>query len=285
MRAVVITGASTGIGRACALTLASRGFQVFAGVRKEEDGRDLRRAAAFGLLTPVHLDVTDAASIAAVTQQVAAEVGDQSGLSGLVNNAGTTLPCPVEFLPLSGFRHQLEVNLTGPLAVTQSLLPLLRRAQGRVVNVTSLGGRFGTPLMAPYAAAKHGLEGLSDVMRLEFGRLGVHVSIIEPGYVSTAMRGKLERDTEETIRSLPDEARSRYAEPLATLAATISQHAAHGSPPEEVANAVHHALTSRTPRTRYPVGKGAKRLLFIRRVLTDRGFDRLILRMTGMGTR
>lgn len=283
MRTVVITGASTGIGRACALTLDRRGFRVFAGVRKEEDGHQLRHAAS-GPLTPVHLDVTDAASISAVSEQVAAQVGD-AGLNGLVNNAGTTLPCPVEFLPLSGFRHQLEVNLTGPLAVTQAMLPLLRSAHGRVVNVTSLGGRFGTPLMAPYAAAKYGLEGLSDVMRLEFGRLGVHVSIIEPGYVSTAMRGKLERDTEETIRSLPEEARSRYAQPLATLAATISKHAAHGSPPEVVANTVHHALTSPTPRTRYPTGKGAKQLLLIRRLLTDRGFDRLILRMTGMGTR
>jgi NAD(P)-dependent dehydrogenase (short-subunit alcohol dehydrogenase family) len=283
MRTVVITGASTGIGRACALTLDSKGFRVFAGVRKEEDGDELRQAAASGLLTPVHLDVTDPASISAMREQVAAQVGD-TGLGGLVNNAGTTLPCPVEFLPLSGFRHQLEVNLTGPLAVTQALLPLLRSGQGRIVNVTSLGGRFGTPLMAPYAAAKHGLEGLSDVMRLEFGRLGVHVSIIEPGYVSTAMRQKLERDTEETIRSLPDEARSRYAGQLATLAATISRHAAHGSPPEVVANAVHHALTSRTPRTRYPVGKGARRLLAIRRMLTDRGFDRLTLRMTGMST-
>lgn len=284
MRAVVITGASTGIGRACALTLDGKGFRVFAGIRKDQDGHELRQAATSGLLTPVRLDVTDAASICAVTEQVAAAVGD-AGLSGLVNNAGTTLPCPIEFLPLSGFRHQLEVNLTGPLAVTKSMLPLLRSAEGRVVNVTSLGGKFGTPLMAPYAAAKHGLEGLSDVMRLEFGRLGVHVSIIEPGYVSTAMRTKLERDTAETIRSLPDEARSRYAKPLATLAATISKHAANGSPPEVVANAVHHALTSRTPRTRYPVGKGANKLLLIRRVLTDRGFDRLILRMTGMSTR
>jgi len=284
MRAVVITGASTGIGRACALTLDGRGFRVFAGVRKEEDGHELARAAASGRLTPVQLDVTDTASICAATEQVAAAVGD-AGLSGLVNNAGTTLPGPIEFLPLSGFRHQLEVNLTGPLAITQSMLPLLRIARGRVVNVTSLGGRFGTPLMAPYAAAKHGLEGLSDVMRLEFGRLDVHVSIIEPGYVSTAMRGKLERDTAETIRALPDEARSSYAKPLATMAATISRHAANGSPPEVVANAVHHALTSRTPRTRYPVGKGARRLLLIRRVLTDRGFDRLILHMTGMNAR
>lgn len=280
MRSVVITGASTGIGRACALTLDSRGFRVFAGVRRDEDGRDLRQAASTRLI-PIHIDVTDAASVSAMAEQVADKVGD-AGLNGLVNNAGTTLPCPVEFLSLDAFRRQLEVNLTGPLAVTQALLPLLRRAHGRVANVSSLGGRFGTPLMAPYAAAKFGLEGLSDVLRLELGLLGVHVSVIEPGYVSTAMRGKLERDTEATIRSLPEEGRARYQRQLTALASMISEHAAHGSPPEVVARAVHHAMTSSRPRTRYPVGKGAKRLLFLRRVLTDRGFDRLLLRMTGL---
>ena len=179
MKSVVITGSSSGIGRACALTLDRKGFRVFAGVRKNADGDALREAASESL-TPVHVDVTDSASIAAMAEQVAAEVGD-AGLYGLVNNAGTTLPCPIEYLNLDGFRHQLEVNLVGPLAVTQALLPMLRRAQGRVVNVTSAAGRAGVPLMAPYVAAKHGLEGLSDVMRLEFRQLGIHVAVIEPG--------------------------------------------------------------------------------------------------------
>src|SRR4051794_29309273 len=112
---------------------------------------------------PVRLDVTDPDHIAAVTELVAGE----AGLAGLVNNAGTTLPFPVAYVPLDGFRRQLEVNLTGPLALTQSLLPLLRRGRGRVVNVTSVAGKAAVPLMAPYVAAKHGLEGLSDVRRLE----------------------------------------------------------------------------------------------------------------------
>jgi NAD(P)-dependent dehydrogenase (short-subunit alcohol dehydrogenase family) len=279
MRAVVITGASTGIGRACALALDAKGFRVFAGVRKDAD-EDALRAVGSARLTPVRLDVTDAESIAAVTGLVAGEVGD-AGLAGLVNNAGTTLPCPVEYLSLDGFRGQLEVNLTGPLAVTQSLLPLLCRGRGRVVNVTSLAGRVGTPLMAPYVAAKHGLEGLSDVLRLELGQLGVHVAVIEPGYISTAMRGKLTRDTEAVVASLPTDGRSRYGKQLTTLAETINHHAANGSPPAVVADAVEHALTSRRPRTRYPVGVGAHRLLWLRRLLTDRRFDRLILRVAG----
>jgi NAD(P)-dependent dehydrogenase (short-subunit alcohol dehydrogenase family) len=280
MRSVVITGSSSGIGRACALTLDRNGFRVFAGVRKSADGDALRDAASESL-TPVHVDVTEPASIAAMAEQVATEVGE-AGLAGLVNNAGTTLPCPVEYLPLDGFRHQLEVNLVGPLAVTQALLPLLRRGQGRVVNVTSVAGKAGVPLMAPYAAAKHGLEGLSDVMRLEFRQLGIQVAVIEPGFVGTAMGGKLRSDTEAVIDSLPGEGRPRYGPPLTKMADTVSQHAASGSPPEVVADAVLHALTSNRPRTRYPSGAGAKRMLFMRRLLPDRRFDRIILRAGGL---
>jgi NAD(P)-dependent dehydrogenase (short-subunit alcohol dehydrogenase family) len=280
MRSVVITGSSSGIGRACALTLDRNGFRVFAGVRKSADGDALRNAAS-ELLTPVCVDVTDAGSIAAMAEVVAAEVGE-AGLDGLKNNAGTTLPRPIEHLRLDDFRRQLEVNLVGPLAITQALLPLLSRAQGRVVNVTSAAGKAGVPLMAPYVAAKHGLEGLSDVMRLEFGLLGIKVAVIEPGFIGTAMGGKLRSDTETALRALPEEGRRRYGTALAKVAETISQHAATGSPPEVVADTVLHALTSRRPRTRYPSGAGAKRMLFMRRLLPDRRFDRIVLRASGL---
>jgi NAD(P)-dependent dehydrogenase (short-subunit alcohol dehydrogenase family) len=280
MKAVVITGTSTGIGRASALTLDRKGFRVFAGVRKDTDGHSLKRAAS-PALTPVHIDVTDSVSIAAMAKLVDEEMGE-AGLAGLVNNAGTTLPCPVEYLTLDGFREQLEVNLVGPLAVTQAVLPLLRRAKGRLVNVTSAAGRVVVPLMAPYVAAKHGLEGLSDVLRIELRRLGIHVAIVEPGFVSTAMRNKLERDTEETLRTLPAEGRSRYAEQLEAIAKSISEHAANGSNPDVVADAVLHALTADKPRTRYPVGAGVKRMFFMRRVLPDRRFDRVMLRAAGL---
>jgi NAD(P)-dependent dehydrogenase (short-subunit alcohol dehydrogenase family) len=280
MKSVVITGSSTGIGRACALTLDRNGFRVFAGVRKHADGEALREAASESL-TPVHIDVTDAASIHAMAEQVGAEVGE-AGLNGLVNNAGTSLPRPIEYLSLDDFRHQLEINLVGPLAVTQALLPLLRRAGGRVVNVTSAAGKAGVPLMAPYVAAKHGFEGLSDVMRLEFRQLGVDVAVIEPGFVTSAMGGKLLRDTEAAIDALPCEGRDRYGPALTKVAQNVSQHAATGSPPEVVAEAVMHALTSSKPRTRYPSGKGAKRMLFMRRILPDRRFDRIILRTGGL---
>ncbi|WP_158240332.1 SDR family NAD(P)-dependent oxidoreductase [Mycobacterium hubeiense] len=276
MKSVVVTGTSSGIGRACALMLDRNGFRVFAGVRKGVDGESLR-AAASEALTPVNIDVTDSESIHAMAEQVAREVGD-AGLAGLVNNAGTTLPCPVECLPLDTFRHQLEVNLVGPLAVTQALLPLLLRGRGRIANVTSVAGRAAVPMMAPYVAAKHGLEGLSDVLRLELSDLGMHVAIVEPGFVSTEMRHKLERDTEDTIRSLPPTAASRYGPQLMALADSISSHAAQGSSPDVVAKSVLHALTSDKPRIRYPTGAGARRMLILRRILPDRQFDHVVRR-------
>jgi NAD(P)-dependent dehydrogenase (short-subunit alcohol dehydrogenase family) len=279
MQTVVITGTSTGIGRACALTLDAMGMQVFAGVRRPEDG-DALRAAGSGRLTPVLLDVTDDACIRAARHLVAKEVGE-AGLTGLVNNAGTTVPCPVEYLPLAVFRRQLEVNLTGHLAVIQAFLPLLRRSHGRIVNVSSVGGRVGAPLMGCYAAAKHGLEGLSDSLRLEMGPAGVHVSIVEPGFITTAMRGKLEDDTETELQRLPPEGRDAYGRQLTAMAATISREAANGSAPEVVARAVAHALTSRRPRVRDPAGAGARRLLTLRRILPDRLMDRIIGRATG----
>jgi NAD(P)-dependent dehydrogenase (short-subunit alcohol dehydrogenase family) len=280
MKSVVITGSSTGIGRACALMLDSNGFRVFAGVRRKADD-DALRAAASESLTPVRVDVTDPGSIQAMADEVKAHVG-ADGLQGLVNNAGTTLPYPIEYLPLDGFRRQLEVNLVGPLAVTQAVLPLLREGRGRVVNVTSGAGKVAVPLMAPYVAAKHGLEGLSDVMRLEFRQLGVAVAVIEPGFVGSAMGGKLQRDTEDVLRSLTDEGKRRYGPALEKMATEVSRSAATGSSPDVVAESVLHALTSKRPRTRYPSGAGARRLLLMRRILPDRLFDRMILRVAGL---
>jgi NAD(P)-dependent dehydrogenase (short-subunit alcohol dehydrogenase family) len=215
MRSAVITGASTGIGRACALTLDGLGFQVFAGVRRTEAGEALRSAASERLV-PVLIDLTDEKTISAAVEMVARTVGTR-GIAGLVNNAGTTVPCPAEFLPLTEFRHQLEVNLTGHLAMTQAFLSLLRLGHGRIVNISSVGGKIGGPLMAPYSAAKHGLEGLSDTLRLELGWSGIHVSVIEPGLIATAMREELERDTDTWLRSLPPEGRRQYGDALTAL--------------------------------------------------------------------
>ncbi|GAB3426113.1 SDR family NAD(P)-dependent oxidoreductase [Flindersiella endophytica] len=281
MQAIVITGASTGIGRACALALDALGFDVFAGIRREQDGEALRQAGS-ERLTPVHLDVTQAESIAAVRALVEERLDDGGRFAGLVNNAGTTVPCPVEFLPLEEFRRQLEVNLVGHLAVTQAFLPLLFRDRGRIVNVSSAGGKVGPPLMATYAAAKHGLEGLSDSLRIELGWSGVHVSVIEPGAIATPMGGKLIRDTETWLSGLPAAGREKYGAALQAMATGVSGSAAKGSDPDVVARAVVHALTSRRPRSRYPVGSGAKPMIFMRRILPDRWMDRMLVSALGL---
>ena len=174
--AVVVTGASSGIGRACALHLAALGLQVFAGVRRAEDGAALQ-AASSARLTPMLLDVADETSIRAATDTITAAVGE-AGLAGLVNNAGIGVAGPLEFLPLAEFRTQLEVNVTGQLAVTQALLPLLRQGRGRIVNMGSIGGRIAAPFVGPYSASKFALEALTDALRMELRPWGLHVAIV-----------------------------------------------------------------------------------------------------------
>ena len=180
--AVVITGASTGIGHASALHLASLGFKVFAGVRRDEDA-DRLRAVANGSIEPVHIDVTDQASIDAAAGRVREATG--GSIAGLVNNAGIAVPGPLEHLPVDEFRRQLEVNVTGQVAVTQAFLPMLRPSRGRIVNIGSIGGRVAAPMLGPYAASKHAMEGLTDSLRRELRPSGIEVSIIRPGPIAT----------------------------------------------------------------------------------------------------
>jgi NAD(P)-dependent dehydrogenase (short-subunit alcohol dehydrogenase family) len=274
--AVVITGASSGIGRTCALSLDALGFRVFAGVRKSSDGESLRRVSS-ARLTTLFIDVTDEQSIAAAAEEVSREVGD-AGLVGLVNNAGIAIPGPLEYLPLEELRRQIEINLVGQLAVTQAFLPLLRRARGRMVNVSSLAGKLSTPFNGAYGAAKHGMEALSDTLRMELAPWGIQVSVVEPGAIATHMPKKLSRDAQAVLGSLPSEGRERYGSAFETYVRVLAEHAQSGSPPEVVSQKIIHALTARTPRTRYPAGAHARRLLTLYRLLPDRLFDQVIFR-------
>lgn len=276
-RTVVITGASTGIGRACALTLHDEGCHVFAGVRQDGDGESLREAAS-PRLVPIFLDVTDHRSIQAAAAAVADEVGE-AGLSALVNNAGVAIPGPLEYLSLDELRRQLEINLVGQLAVIQAFLPLLRRARGRIVNVSSLAGKLTSPFNGAYSAAKHGLEAFSDALRMELRPWGIQVSVIEPGTIATEMPGKLLRDTDTVLEELPAQGRERYGLAFQGYARVLAGLARQGSPPQVVARAVVHALTAGLPRTRYPVGAHAGRLMMLYRFLPDRLLDRRILRL------
>jgi NAD(P)-dependent dehydrogenase (short-subunit alcohol dehydrogenase family) len=266
---VVVTGASTGIGEATALHLRELGFEVRAGVRNEKDAERLRS----GGVTPLRIDVTDAGSIAAA----AAEVGDS--LAGLVNNAGIAVSAPLEFVPIDELRRQLEVNLIGQVAVTQAFLPALRRAKGRIVSISSIGGRIALPLAGPYAASKFALEGASDSLRRELRSQGVEVCLVEPGGIKTPIWEKGTAAAEEMLERMPPEAGELYGGLTNAIRRETRKIATErGLEPEAVAKVVGRALTARRPRTRYLVGRDAKLRAVVAKYLPDRAFDALVAR-------
>jgi NAD(P)-dependent dehydrogenase (short-subunit alcohol dehydrogenase family) len=276
----VITGASSGIGRACALGLARPGFHVFAGVRRAIDGEPLRQEGA-GRITPLILDVTDTATIAAAAEVVAGAVG-AAGLAGLVNNAGIAVAGPLELIPVDKLRQQFEVNVIGQIAVTQALLPLLRRGRGRVVNMGSIAGRMSTPFLGPYAASKFALEALTDALRVELQPWGIHVAIIEPGAIATPIWEKSLDATMTMLKDLPPQTDELYGSAIAAVEAEARAMAHSGSAPALVVRAVRHALTSPRPRTRYLVGRDARIRAAVVRIIPDRFRDRLITRVMGL---
>jgi NAD(P)-dependent dehydrogenase (short-subunit alcohol dehydrogenase family) len=275
-KAVVITGASTGIGAACALHLDRLGFRVFAGVRKPADGEALQRQAS-DQLTPILIDVTDAASIAAAADTVAAAVGE-AGLAGLVNNAGIGVVGPLEFLPIAELRRQLEINVIGQVAVTQAFLPLLRQGRGRIINMGSISGRVAMPFIGPYAASKFALEALSDSLRVELRPWGIEVSIIEPGPITTPIWEKSRALADELIQNLPQRGHDLYGEAIGIARKTIINSGQAGIPPDKVAHVVAHALTARRPKTRYLVGRGLWFAVLFAKFVPDRLRDWLITR-------
>ena len=277
--AVVITGASTGIGRACALHLDELGFQVFAGVRREADGAALRREASERLV-PLFVDVTDSAAIATAAEVVAAAVGE-AGLAGLVNNAGIAVAGPLEAISIEDLRRQLEVNVIGHVAVIQAFLPLLRRARGRIVNMGSISGRLTTPFTGPYCASKAALEALTAALRMELQPWGLAVSIIEPGVVATPILRKSVNAAEAAVRSLPEHVRELYRPTVATLRQKTAGLGRAATPVGVVARAVAHALTARRPRLRYVVGWDA-RLVELVRSVPEWIRERLILWQLGL---
>ena len=279
-RAALITGASTGIGRATALRLDGLGFRVFAGVRKTEDGETLRNAAS-ERLEPVLLDVTDAAAIEVAAKTVSEAVGD-AGLQGLVNNAGIAVAAVLEFAELDDLRRQLEVNLLGPVAVTRAFMPLLRRGGGRIVNVSSNGGYVASPFLGPYSASKFAIEAISDSMRRELRRSGIEVSVIEPGSIQTEIWDKGRSESKRVQAALPDAGRALYADSFSAMEAYIDTTSGRAIPAEKVAKAIEHALTAKKPRTRYRVGTDAKLMKFLSSVLPDRWLDAFIARMVGL---
>ncbi len=270
---VLVTGASTGIGEATVLHLRELGFSPIAAVRKDEDAE---RLEGQGLRT-TRIDVTDADQIAAARDAL----GDEP-LAGLVNNAGIAVAAPLEFLPIERLRQQLEIILIGQAAVTQAFLPALRSGRGRIVNVSSIGGRVGLPLVGAYNASKFGLEGLSDSLRRELRPLGVDVILIEPGGVKTPIWNKAENLADEMLEDVPPEAERLYGRLIAAVRTGTQRIAREtGIEPSEVAEAIGKALTSSRPRARYLVGNDAKQRAVMAKLLPARVMDRLIIRALG----
>lgn len=272
--ALLITGASTGIGLACVQRFDARGWRVFAGVRRAADAERLR-AGCSPRVTQLLLDVTDQATIAAAAEQVEAAVGGR-GLDALVNNAGIALIGPLEFVALEDFRRVLEVNVTGQLAVTQRFLPLVRQARGRIVNMGSISGRIASPFVGPYCTSKFALEALTDSLRQEVAHFGIEVAIVEPGMIATPIWEKGEREAEERRAAYPPAAEELYGWLLARFERLVRPAIRRAAPVALVADAVEHAVTSPEPRTRYLVGKDARVRLMLKSLLSDRAMDRLV---------
>jgi NAD(P)-dependent dehydrogenase (short-subunit alcohol dehydrogenase family) len=278
--AALITGASTGIGRAAALRLDSRGWKVFAGVRRDADG-DALRDAATGSLIPLRIDLTEPDSIAAAAAEVESELG-AAGLDGLVNNAGVAIPGPLETLPMPDLRRQLEVNLIGQIEVTQATLPAVRRARGRIVFISSIGGRTALPFTGAYHASKFGIEAIGDSLRQELRPWGIEVSLIEPGSVATPIWDKGQASADEISTRLPDHHDALYGAVIERYRETVRRVAARGVAPEEVADAIEQALTAPRPKTRYLIGRRAKIQARLGMLLPDRTFDRIVAREMGI---
>lgn len=267
---VVVTGASTGIGAGSARELARRGFRVIAGVRRDRDADTLRADG----IEPVILDITRPEHIV----ELAARFDDDShgALRAVVNNAAIQINAPVETLPLSEWRRQFEVNLFGHIAVTQALLPALLRDSGRVVNISSVGGRVAMATYGPYAGTKFALEAVSDSLRRELAPLGVGVVVVEPGAVRTEMSDRVIAGTNRAADAMSPEQRGRYGRLIRAVNAQSAAHGPGGTPTEDAAKVIAKAVTAAKPRTRYTIGRDAALITRLTRVVPDRLLDRIL---------
>lgn len=278
--AVLVTGASTGIGKAMVENLAANNIRVFAAVR------DLKTVDAHPLVTPVRLDVTSAAEAHAAADTVRAALGDTT-LRGLINNAGVAVGGPLEFLDLDEFRMQLEVNVIGQLAVTQAFLPLLRehtersKPGARIVFTSSIGGRIAAPFIGPYAASKHALNGMAESLRRELKPWRMGVSVLAPATVATPIWDKAGVQIDDVVGGLPPQAMELYGDVINSMRGMADNAASGGIPASKVAEAAHHALFSRRPKAEYLIGGEAKMMATASNLLPYRSFDKAVLREIG----
>ncbi|MEO8926499.1 MAG: SDR family oxidoreductase [Caulobacteraceae bacterium] len=281
-KTVVVTGASTGIGFATSLALAKAGYDVFAGVRSANAGEALvkARAALPGEITPIPLEVTDPTSVAAAAAQVKAALGGEP-LFGLVNNAGVGMGGPLLYQPIDEIRQVFEVNVIGLIAVTQAFAPMLAATPGsaarpgRIVNISSVGGKIGVPFLGAYVGSKHAVEGLSESLRRELMLFGIDVIVIGPGAVLTAIWDKAEAADTAYLAGTPYEATARQFNDY------FIKNGRQGLKAERLGEAVLKALTVDKPKTRYAVVKNALANWTIPRMLPKRTVDRTIAKQLG----
>ncbi len=290
-RSVLISGCSTGIGRACAVELDRRGYRVFAGVRNDEDAAQLRQATS-ERLTPVMLDITRQEMISQAVDRVREATGE-AGLDALINNAGIVTAFPLEVLPIDELRRQFEVNVFGHLAVTQRCLGMLRQTRGRIVNISSTSAFVAAPYVGAYAASKHALEALTDALRVEQRHFGIKIALVEPGDVKTpiwqksrqasdALRERLLEQLGEELDAVPEQIRDRYQADIQAMRAATDKMAQQAMSVERVVRAVMHALTARRPKGRYPLGARTWAVMLGLRNLPVGLRDRLVTANLGM---
>lgn len=278
MKSILVTGASSGIGEACALDLDRHGHRVYAGVRRTADGERLASLAS-DRLVPVILDVTDEATIEAAAKRIREEAGGE--LHGLVNNAGIGRGGPLEYLDIAEWREQLDVNVIGQVAVTKSVLPLIRSGQGRVVFIGSIGGKVATMMMGPYNASKFAIEGIAESLRHELHPWGIRVSVVEPGAIRTQIWSKATETADRLESSLPEEALSLYGRHMSSLRKALEMQTRNAVPAQMVARAVRHAMFDPRPRARYLVGRDARLMSAMVRLLPDAVREALVRRVAG----
>ncbi len=277
---VLITGTSTGIGKATALHLDKLGVRVFACVRKASDG-DALCAEASERLTPICMDVTDARAIAHAKELVSSYVG-QAGLAGLVNNAGVGFSLPLEFVPLDALRDLFEVNVFGLVAVTQAFLPLVRQARGRIVNVSSLASIAVAPFHGPYSASKFAVNAFSRSLRMEMRPFGVQVSVVLPGTIDTPIWQKGAEWSDQAKRDQAALLEPLYGKAFGKFRQYFADMGRRGIPPEEVARAVTHALTAKRAKHYYLIGREAQLFSLLASIVPERFHDWAILRTIGI---
>jgi NAD(P)-dependent dehydrogenase (short-subunit alcohol dehydrogenase family) len=275
---VVVTGVSSGIGRAIALDLITAGYTVFGSVRRIEDASGLVEQGK-GQFIPLLFDVTDDAGIARAVTEVKQQVGS-AGLAGLVNNAGINVSGPFLHQPAEQFRQIIEINFLGLVAVTRAFLPLLgaeghvpRAQPGRIINIGSVQGIFAVPFMSAYASSKHAIEGFAQALRREMIPYGISVSTIEPNFTKSDIFAKAATDSAKYRYE-----GTRYEEALVPFNAGLASEEAKAKPASSVTRKVLRALESPRPRPRYPLDP----VWHIGRLLPDRMFDSLILKATGI---